>query len=312
MRTPSGVGRVLTPDPELRLDEAKLRELLRAAHEHEGLDYKRQLDLADGGAVLELVKDIAAFSAAGGYLVIGCDDGGRPSGLVSEEHATLLDESRLRAKVKRYLPEPLTLRTARHELDGNRFVLVYIGQHPDGFVILQDDGQGSNGHVFRRGDVFVRHGTASERWNPNDFAQIKQALLNDYVGVAELVPAPPSSHRVEEPRLVRTGVGPQLYQRFFLEVENVGPAIGRIGHAVIQGYDPGVFGQVRPPAAIAPDRSRPFELNARVADEEGLADIEFLLRVRYEGGGHERDLLTTVYYSRAHGFENRGWNNWDV
>lgn len=302
----------MTPDPDPRLDEAKLRELLRAAHEHEGLDYKRQLDLADGAAVLELVKDIAALSAAGGYLVIGCDDGGRATGLVTEEHVILLDESRLRAKIKRYLPKPLTLRTARHELDGHRFVLVYVGPHPDGFVILQEDGQGATGHVFRRGDVFVRHGTASERWNPNDFAQIKQALFNNHIGVAELVPAPPSTHRVEEPRLVQTGGGPQLYQRFFLEIENVGPAIGRIGPAIIQGYDAGVFGQVRPPAAIAPDRSRPFELNALVADEDGLADAEFMLRVRYEGGGRERDLLTTVQYSRAHGFENRGWNNWDV
>lgn len=302
----------MTPDSEPRLDEAKLRELLRAAHEHEGLDYKRQLDLADGGATLELVKDIAAFSAAGGYLVIGRDDGGRPTGLVTEEHATRLDESRLRAKVKRYLPELLTLRTARHELDGDRFVLVYVGPHPDGFVILQDDGQTPNGHVFRRGDVFVRHGTASERWSPNDFAQIKQAILNNHFGVAELVPAPPSTHRVEEPRLVQTGGGPQRYQRFFLEVENVGPAIGRIGQATIEGYDPGVFGQVRPPSAIAPDRSRPFELNALVSDEDGVADAEFVLRVRYEGGGRERDLRTSVYYDRAHGFENRGWNNSDV
>jgi len=299
-------------DPEPRLDEAKLRELLRAAHEHEGLDYKRQLDLADRGAVLELVKDIAAFSAAGGYLVVGCDDGGRATGLVTEEHMTLLDESRLRAKVRRYLPEPLTLRTARHELDGQRFVLIYVGSHPDGFVILQDDGQAANGHVFRRGDVFVRHGTASEPWNPNDFAQIKQALLNNHIGVAELVPAPPSTHRVEDPRLVRTGGGPQLYQRFFLEIENVGPAIGRIGPATVQGYDPGVFGDVRPPAAIAPDRSRPFELNAVVADEDGLVVAEFMLRVRYEGGGRARDLLTTVHYDRVHGFENRACENWDV
>jgi hypothetical protein len=302
----------LAPDFEIRLDEAKLRELLRAAHEHEGLDYKRQLDLEDGGAALELVKDIAALSAAGGYLVIGCDDGGRPTGLVTEEHATRLDESRLRAKVKRYLPDPLTLRTACHELEGDRLVLVYVGPHPDGFVILQDDGQGPKGHVFRRGDVFVRHGTASERWNPNDFAQIKQALLNNHVGVAELVPAPPSTHRVEEPRLVQTGNGPQHYQRFFLEVENVGPAIGRIGQATIEGYDHGIFGQVRPPSAIAPDRARPFELNALVSGEDGVVDAEFVLRVRYEGGGCERDLLATVYYNRAHGFENRDWKNSDV
>lgn len=308
---PSGDGSALTTDPEPRLDEAKLRELLATAHEHEALDYKRQLDLADGGALIDIVKDIAAFSAAGGYIVIGCDDRGRPSGLVTETHSTLFDESRLRAKVRRYLPEPLTLRTARHELEGDRFVVVYIGPHPDGFVIIQNDGQTAAGHVFRRGDVFVRHGTASERWSANDFAQIRQALLNNHIGVAELVPAPPSTHRVEEARLVQTGGGPRYYQRFFLAVENVGPATGRIGQANIEGYEPGIFGQVRPPAAIAPDRARPFELNAVVPDQGGLTEVEFLLRVRYEGGGRERDLLTTVHYSSAHGFENLDWNNSD-
>lgn len=130
---------------EPRLDKAKLLELLRAGHEHEGLDYKRQLDLSDNGALLELVKDIAAFSAAGGYIVVGCDDSGQPTPLLSEAQRVLFDESRLRAKVKRYLPEPLALRTACHEHDGARFVLVYIGPHPDGFVIVHADGQTQNG-----------------------------------------------------------------------------------------------------------------------------------------------------------------------
>ncbi len=287
-------------------------ELLSAAHEHEGLDYKRQLDLSDNGALLELVKDIAAFSAAGGYVVVGCDDSGQPTGLMTEAHALLFDESRLRAKVKRYLQEPIALRTACHEHVGSRLVVVHVGAHPDGFVIVRADGQSLKGHVFRRGDVYVRHGTASERWDPRDFAQIKQALVNSQLGVPELVPAPPSMHRVEQPRLVKTGAGPRLYQRLFLEVENVGPAIARIGQTSVNGYDPGVFGHVRPPAAISPASSRPFELNAVVADKEGLLDAEFMLRVRYGGGGRERDLLTTVHYSRAVGFENRGFDIWDV
>ena len=283
-------------------------ELLRAGHEHEGLDYKGQLDLSDKASVLELVKDIAAFSAAGGYLVVGCDEGGRPTGLVTEAHGLLLDESRLRAKIKRYLPEPLKLRSACHEHEGCRLVLVHIGAHPDGFVIVERDGQSERGHVFRRGDVFVRHGTASERWEPHDFGQIKEALIVRHIGVPELVPAPPSTHRVEQPRLVETGGGPQLYQRFLLEVDNVGPATARIGSTTAEGYDPGVFGQVRSPAAIAPNGSRPFELNALVADESGLADAQFSLCIRFEGGGREYDLLTTVSYDRAHGFENQGWS----
>jgi hypothetical protein len=312
--TPSDGAPVLTVDSQPRLDRDKLVELLRESHEHEALDYKRELDLSDNAAVVELVKDIAAFSASGGYLVIGADDGGQPTAMVSEAEALLFDESRLRAKVKRYLPEPLTLRTARHDIDGALLVLVYIGPHPDGFVIVHADGQtGDNKIVFRRGDVFVRHGTASERWEPHDFGQIRQALINSYVGIPELVPAPPSTHRIEEPRLVHTGAGAQLYQRLFIEVENVGPAIARVGVTTANGYDPGILGGVRPPAAIAPNMSRPFELNARVADEHGLAGgAEIMLRVRYEGGGRERDLLTSVRYSGAAGFENKGFDIWEV
>jgi hypothetical protein len=37
-----------------------------------------------------------------------------------------------------------------------------------------------------------------------------------------------------------------------------------------------------------------------------------MLRVRYKGGGRERDVLTTVRYNRAAGFENKGVDIWDV
>jgi hypothetical protein len=53
-------------------------------------------------------------------------------------------------------------------------------------------------------------------------------------------------------------------------------------------------------------------LNAVVTDEVGLADAEFTLRVRYEGGGRERDLLTSVRYNRESGCELEGYDMWDV
>jgi hypothetical protein len=316
MTTPSAAAPASITNAALTqpaLDKAKLVELLRQAHEHEALDYKRSVDLNEKRAELELVKDIAAFAASGGYLVIGADDGGKPTATVSEQEALLFDESRLRAKVKRYLPEPLEIRTARHELDGALLVLIYIGAHPDGLVIVNADGQTGEKVVFRRGDVFVRHGTASERWEPHDFGQIKEALIKRHVGVPELVPAPPSTHRIEQPRLVHMGSGDTLYQRLFIEVENVGPAVAHVIDTTADGYDAGGLGSVRPPAAIPPYYSRPFELNARVADEHGLpAGAEISLRVRYEGGGRRRDLLMNVRYNRSTGFENAGHNIWEA
>lgn len=295
---------------EPALDKAKLLELLGAAHEHEGLDYKRRVDLNERRDELELVKDISAMSASGGYLVIGADDGGQPSGMMTDADALLFDESRLRAKLKRYLPEPLSLRTARHDLDGSVIVLVYVGAHPNGFVIVAADGQVADKVVFRRGDVFLRHGTASERWVPEDFAPIKEQLLERAQGVPELVPAPPSLHRIDAPHLVRVGIGGLWHQRVFIEVENVGPALARIIHTT--GNAAASRG-VRGPAAIPPYSSRPFEVNPHVGDEEGVvAGTEFFLRILYEGGGRRRELLATTRYYRSGGFENAGHNVWEA
>lgn len=215
--------------------------------------------------------------------MIGADDGGKPTATVTEAEALLFDESRLRAKVKRYLPEPLAMRTARHDLDGALLVLVYIGAHPDGFLIINADGQTRDKVVFRRGDVFVRHGTASERWEPHDFPQIKEALINRHIGGPELVPEPPSTHRIDEPRLVHIGTGGLLYQRLLIAVENVGPATAHVIDSTANG-SAAAFGPVRPPVAIPPYFSRPFEVNAQVTNEHGLpAGAEVELRCATRG-----------------------------
>jgi hypothetical protein len=212
----------------------------------------------------------------------------------------------LRSKVKRYVQEPIELRTARHELNGNILVVIHVGAHPDGFVILDADGQTGDKVVFRRGDVFVRHGTASERWAPHDFGQIKEALVKRHIGIPDLVPAPPSKHEIEEPRQVQTDGVEALYQRVLVEVENVGPASARVVNCEASGYESGgSLGRVRPPAAIPPYHSRPFELNARVGNAEGLvAGTVLELKVRYEGGGHERGMHMKITYHRAGGFVN--------
>src|SRR4051794_32715938 len=117
---------------EPALHREKLLELLGAQHESERLDYKRTVDLSERRSELEFIKDIAAFQAEGGYLVVGVDGAGAPTGELTEEQAELLDESRLRAKALRYLAEPLALRTAVHIVDGTRVALIHIGPHPDG------------------------------------------------------------------------------------------------------------------------------------------------------------------------------------
>jgi hypothetical protein len=289
----------------------KLLELLGAQHESTRLDYKRTLDLSDRRSALELIKDIAAFQAEGGYVVVGVDESGVPTGELTEEQASLLDESRLRAKARRYFHEPLDLRTAAHIVKEKRVTLIHVGPHPDGIAILVADGTVSGAEVFRKGDVFVRHGTASERWEPADLARLKDRILQAARGVPELVTAPALEHRIEAPHRVSVSpVNELLHQRVLIYVKNVGDEIARITHTVINSE---VQASVRPPTAIAPRDREPFEVNALVEDDGGLpAGTEFTLRITYQGGGRTRELLTSVRHYRSGGFENRAADIWEA
>jgi hypothetical protein len=296
---------------EMALHREKLLELLGAQHESDRLDYKRTIDLSDKRAELEFIKDIAAFQAEGGYLVVGVDGAGVPTGELTDEQAEILDESRLRAKALRYLVEPLDLRTAVHVVEGARVALIHVGPHPDGIAIVVADGVAEGKVVLRKGDVFVRHGTASERWTHNDLVRLKERIVKAARGVPELVPAPALEHRAEDPHVVKLSpAGGLRYQRIIIFVKNVGNEIARVTKAVVNTNGPATL---RPASAIPPGGAEPFEINALVADEGGVpAGTEFMLRITYEGGGRRRELLTNVRYYRSGGFENLGADIWEA
>jgi hypothetical protein len=61
-------------------------------------------------------------------------------------------------------------------------VLIYVGAHPQGFVIFKADGQyvdagGQQHTAFRKGDVFARHGTASEPWSQSDVVHVLERVV---------------------------------------------------------------------------------------------------------------------------------------
>lgn len=162
----------------------KLREVLAEASEQQALDYKETLDLSERRDVVEIAKDVAAMQAErdGGYIVIGADDHGSATGLLTEDQARLFDEATLRPKLQKYIPV-LTVHSARHCLDGNWLVLVYVAPSPDGCCVFQvegayqEPGKKQTTMVFRAGDVFVRHGTSSERWHQGDVALVWQRAV---------------------------------------------------------------------------------------------------------------------------------------
>lgn len=152
--------------------EDQLRLLLDQQSETEILDYKSELDLVDKAkksrAQVELAKDVAAMlSGRGGHLVIGVDENGTPTGLLSAEQVAQLDESRLRKRLEKFIPEGIEIRVASHEIGGTRVALIHVSPHPDGLVVMKADGfyldGKKEGPVFREGDVFIRRGTESRR-----------------------------------------------------------------------------------------------------------------------------------------------------
>jgi hypothetical protein len=163
------------------VDADTLARLLALQSEHDWLDYKRQCDLSITRGLVEIAKDVGAMLMAGGHILIGADDNGQPAGDV--EHPDLFDPATLHAKLSKYLPKSFEIRAAMRRYQGQSYALIYVVPHPDGFGIFERDGNYSDGNrtvtVFRKGEVFARHGTRSERWDQGDIAVIRQRLRND-------------------------------------------------------------------------------------------------------------------------------------
>ncbi len=171
------------PVIEPNVTKDKLLQLLDEGAESEMLDFKETCDLSFREDRVEAAKDVGAMQVEGGFIVIGADSQGRPTGRFTEAQAKLFDEATLRAKLAKWVPAPLELKVAVHRQGGNLFAVVYVGPNPRGCCIFQADGQyvknGKEATAFRLGDIFVRHGTASERAQQHDldriFARAEQA-----------------------------------------------------------------------------------------------------------------------------------------
>jgi hypothetical protein len=171
------------------LTEEKLRSLLAEGHEESVLDYKRGLDLRERRDIVELAKDVAAMQSEpdGGYIVVGADDQGSVVANLTVDLASLFDESRLRGKLQQYIAEPFDVRSAVHRVNRQNVALVYVAPNPEGWCIFRRDGEyevedPASGRrkkitVFRVGEVFVRRGTASQRWDDTDRRRLLEQVV---------------------------------------------------------------------------------------------------------------------------------------
>jgi hypothetical protein len=165
---------------DARVNAEKLRELLAEAHESERLEYIARCNMDDRRDVVELAREIGALAARGGYLVIGVDSQGQPTGTLDSRMADLFDDATLRDKLARYLPD-VEVHVGRHERSDGPIVVLAVMPHADGALVFAADGaydhHGKQAVAFRRGEIFVRHGSKSERPNQSDIDRIRVAAV---------------------------------------------------------------------------------------------------------------------------------------
>src|SRR6266540_2804222 len=168
------------PEPvviEPVVNREKLRELQALEAEYPTLDFKSGCDLREKREQVELAKDVGAMSVRGGFLVIGVDGQGKPTGDLTVEQAKLFDEARLRPKLLKWLPDTLEIYSQVHEVDGHQVALVHVAPNQAGCAFFQVDGQHdqpgkTSKVVFREGEVFYRDGTQSVRLNHQGLEQV--------------------------------------------------------------------------------------------------------------------------------------------
>lgn len=169
---------------EHEVSKERLLQLLDHRAESDRLDYKETLDLSTKSAVLELAKDVGAFSALGGHIVVGAKDDGSPGALMDDKAWELFDAAKVTAKLANYLPERVRPEVARREIDGVRYAVLYVPPVESGLVVFPVGGvykhrSGKDKAVFRCGDVFVRRGTSSTRWQQGDYeAALERVMQN--------------------------------------------------------------------------------------------------------------------------------------
>ena len=161
------------------LSPERARELIHRRRESTKLDYKQSYSGTTRDKV-EVTKDLVAMAnTAGGYIVFGVNDAGERTGL-DEAALPALDEARLRAQVQSYLSAGLDLFVdSSIVLEDRHFAIVTVlrsARSPLVFSSLgtyaNEENGGKQTTVFRPGDVFVRRGSASQRWDQEDVQAI--------------------------------------------------------------------------------------------------------------------------------------------
>lgn len=131
-----------------------------------------------------MARDLAAMRSnpRGGYLVYGVDKNGHPARTqppITPEH---FDEAEIRQKVEKFLGKGFELAASVHVKDGWPIAVVYVHRAPYGLSPMEQNGdyqgQPNNSPRFKKGDIFVRHGTQVARLAHSDIPRLVRPELD--------------------------------------------------------------------------------------------------------------------------------------
>lgn len=169
---------------DTNLTKERLAQLISFNQESSKLDYKESYDISSTQAKVELTKYVVAMAnSEGGYIVFGVADDGKPVG-IAEEKLSQLDESDISRQIHSYIDEPIKLRFAnRLPYNNALYALLLVMPSDHSPIVFTKIGQyrspeGRDVVVFKDGDVFVRHGSSSERWNQQNIRNFTLKIID--------------------------------------------------------------------------------------------------------------------------------------
>lgn len=171
------------------LSDEKIDALTRLQREEESLDYKETLDLSSGKrAKVDIVCDIASMAnTRGGYIIVGVkEDEGKTFTVEGASEACIgaLDQANIQNWLQTYIDATLHV-VARTALvsDGKQVVAICVSpaRVPVPFRRNgQYDGPGRRSVTkFSAGELFVRHGSKSERAAYEDWIRLTESIRQD-------------------------------------------------------------------------------------------------------------------------------------
>jgi len=174
------------------LSKEKIEKILSLGHEKNCLDYKEKFDFCSKNALkkskIDLLCDIISMAnGGGGYIIIGVNEDKNTGKFkmvgVNEDNIKKITQENIQSWLEKYAIKTVDFALKVNEINKKNTIAIFVNGSllPVPFRV---DGQykESNGNEitkFRSGEIFVRHGSKSERANYADIINFMEKVRED-------------------------------------------------------------------------------------------------------------------------------------